>query len=77
MLHTILTDEVESWGKRNLVLEKNAGNAIDGTCAQSFKENGNEKHTLTWNHKESVQIYGAHNKGKRLGEFDTHMTSWS
>lgn len=45
VLENFLTVEVETWGKRNVVLQKEAVNTTDRTCEQrgSFKENGNKK----------------------------------
>lgn len=49
MQKSFLPDEEKTWSDKEIVLQKDAENTMDGTCKQRgiFKENGNEKDTCS------------------------------
>lgn len=67
-----LTDEEESCGSEDAVLQKDVEKSMDKIYEQrgSFKQNDD----FDYNLKEILAICGAHNEYRRLGEFNTHGT---
>lgn len=64
MLDNFLTNEKETYSKTDVVLQKDAENAMDGEYEQRGipKENVNEKDIYTYNLKQT-EIYSSHNEG--------------
>lgn len=67
MLISFLKDEKKCSGKRDVVLQRNAGKKLDGVCKQrgSLKENGNKRGTYN-GIGETVVISKTYNKEIQL-----------
>lgn len=67
ILDHFLTDEEETWGNRNVVLQKYAGDFV-------LKENGNRSSLIFRIKKKQFKFYTIHTEERMLGESGTDRT---
>lgn len=65
MLNNLPIDEEQTRGSRNVVLQEDTANSMDGVSKQkgSLKKNGNRKNIYAQNWEEAVENPWAHEEG--------------